>query len=58
MVANAIAAVHRHPGKNLIVIDLGTANTLCAVSKSKDYLGGVILPGLRICMDALAQRTA
>jgi len=57
-VANAIAAVQRHPGRNLIVIDLGTANTFCAISKGKDYLGGIILPGLRICMDALAQRTA
>ncbi|MBI5239304.1 MAG: type III pantothenate kinase [Elusimicrobia bacterium] len=57
-IANAIAAVHRHPGRNLIVIDLGTANTFCAISRNKDYLGGVILPGLRISMDALAQRTA
>lgn len=57
-IANAIAAVHRHPGRDLIVVDLGTANTFCAISRAKDYLGGVILPGLRISMDALAQRTA
>ena len=57
-IANAIAAVHRHPGRDLIVIDLGTANTFCAVSRNKEYLGGLILPGLGISMEALAQRTA
>lgn len=57
-IANAIAAVHLHPGENLIVIDLGTANTFCAVNKSKDYLGGVIMPGLKISMEAMATRTA
>jgi type III pantothenate kinase len=57
-IANAIAAVHRHPGKNLILIDLGTATTFCAVTGSGNYLGGVILPGLRISMEALATRTA
>jgi type III pantothenate kinase len=57
-IADAIAAVQRHPGKNIIVVDMGTANTFSAISKAKDYLGGAILPGLRISMDALAQRTA
>ncbi|HAH05203.1 MAG TPA: type III pantothenate kinase [Elusimicrobia bacterium] len=57
-IANAIAAVHRHPGKNLILIDLGTATTFCAVTGSGNYLGGIILPGLRISMEALATRTA
>ena len=50
--------MQRHPGENIVVIDMGTANTFSAISKAKDYLGGAILPGLRISMDALAQRTA
>lgn len=57
-IANAIAAARLHPGKNLIIVDLGTANTFCAVTSSGDYLGGVITPGLRISMEALATRTA
>ena len=57
-IADAIAAVHRHSGKNIVIIDMGTANTYTAISKGKDFLGGAILPGLRISMDALAQRTA
>jgi type III pantothenate kinase len=57
-IANAIGAVARYPGKNLVIIDLGTATTFCAVSKDKDYLGGSILAGLKISMEALESKTA
>ena len=57
-IANAIAAVNLHPGKNLIVVDFGTATTFCAISDNKEYLGGVILPGLKISMLALEANTS
>ncbi len=57
-IANSIAASGMFPDKDLIIVDLGTATTFCAVSKKKEYLGGLILPGLRISMEALASRTA
>ena len=57
-IANAIAATHLYPGCNLIVIDFGTATTLDVVRASRDYLGGVILPGIRISMEALEKNTA
>ncbi len=57
-IANAIAATHLYPDRNLIIIDFGTATTFCAVTKDKDYLGGVILAGLRISMESLEQQTA
>ncbi|MFA5161658.1 MAG: type III pantothenate kinase [Elusimicrobiales bacterium] len=57
-IANAVAVTHLYPGKNAVVIDFGTATTFCAVSKTRDYLGGVILPGLRTAMEALAEKTA
>lgn len=57
-IANAIAGTHRFPGKNLIVIDFGTATTFCAMTAQKAYLGGVILPGVRLSVDALANNTA
>ena len=57
-IANAIAAYGLFPDKDLIIVDLGTATTFCAVSKKKEYLGGVIMPGLRISMEVLASRTA
>ena len=57
-IANAIAASGLFPAKDLVIVDLGTATTFCAVSEKKEYLGGVIMPGLRISMEALASRTA
>ncbi len=57
-IANAIGAIAAFPGKSLIVVDMGTATTLCAITKDRDYLGGSILPGLRLCMEALKNNTA
>lgn len=57
-IANAIAATTMFPNKNIIVIDFGTATTFCAISKSKDYLGGIILPGIRISMEVLESKAA
>lgn len=57
-IANAIAATHLYPERNLMVVDLGTATTFCAISKEKDYLGGSIIAGLRLCMEALEAKTA
>lgn len=57
-IANAIAATHLYPNKNLVVIDLGTATTFCAITKNREYLGGTIVAGLRLCMEALESKTA
>lgn len=57
-IANAIAGSHLYPKKNIIAIDLGTATTFCAISKEKEYLGGSIVAGLRLCMEALESKTA
>ncbi len=57
-IANAVGAVGRYPGRNLLIVDFGTATTLCAVSKEKDYLGGIITPGMHISMTALESKTA
>lgn len=56
--ANAIGAVNLYPDKNLIIIDFGTATTFCAVTKNKEYLGGVILPGIKMSMEVLSEKTA
>lgn len=57
-IANAIAGAKLLPNKNLIIVDFGTATTFCAISADKEYLGGTILPGMRLGMDALTQKTA
>lgn len=57
-IANAIAATHSYPNQNIIVIDFGTATTFCAITTKKEYLGGVIVPGVRLSIDALSKNTA
>src|ERR1017187_2505573 len=57
-IANAIGALTRFPGRHLLIVDFGTATTLCAVTKEKEYLGGIITPGISISMTALASGTA
>lgn len=57
-IANAIAGVHLYPNENLIIIDMGTATTICAVSSKNEFLGGAILPGVRISMSALETNTS
>jgi type III pantothenate kinase len=57
-IANAIGGLARFPGRNLIVVDFGTATTLCAITKDREYLGGVIAPGVHTSMTALEARTA
>jgi type III pantothenate kinase len=56
-IANAAAARHLYEG-NLIVVDFGTATTVCMVTASGEYRGGAILPGAALCARALSDRTA
>lgn len=57
-IANSIAATTLYPNQNLVLVDLGTATTFCAVTKERDYLGGSIISGLKLNMEALEAKTA
>ena len=57
-IANALGGITRFPGRNLIIVDFGTATTLCAVSKNREYLGGIITPGIHSSMAMLESKTA
>lgn len=57
-IAGAVAAAFRRPSTPLIVVDCGTATTFDVVTAEGDYLGGAILPGMGISVDALAGKTA
>ncbi len=52
-IANAIAVTHLFPSQDVIIIDLGTATTFCAISANKQYMGGVIMAGMKMSMKAL-----
>lgn len=57
-IANAIGATFLFSEKNIVVVDLGTATTFCAINSKKEYLGGTIISGLRLNMESLESKTA
>lgn len=56
-IVNAVAAYHKYQ-KPLVIVDFGTATTFDCVSSKGEYLGGVIIPGIEISLEALSERTA
>ena len=57
LVVADVAALREHKPP-LIVIDMGTATTMSVLDESGAHIGGCIIPGVRISMDALTDRTA
>ena len=56
-IVDAVAAIHKY-GAPCIVVDFGTATTFDAINSNREYVGGVITPGITISADALFQRAA
>ena len=56
-IVDAVAAVTKY-GAPCIVVDFGTATTFNAVNEAREYLGGVIAPGIMISAEALFARAA
>jgi len=54
---NAAYGYHRFGGP-LLLIDFGTATTLCNITDDGRYVGGAIMPGLKLCAEALFLRAA
>ena len=47
LVVNAVAGLHYY-GAPIIMIDMGTATTISVVDDRKNYIGGMILPGVKV----------
>ena len=56
-IVNAVAAIQEY-GSPLIIVDFGTATTYCYVNENKQYVGGVIAPGINISTEALYTRAS
>ncbi len=56
-IANAVAAeaIYKCP---VAVVDAGTATTISVVGKKANYIGGAILPGVRLMNESLAKGAA
>ncbi len=57
LAAGAVAAVEKYP-LPAVVIDLGTATTICAVGRRGEFLGGAIAAGISLTLEALTKNTA
>lgn len=54
---NAVAASELY-GFPLVVVDFGTAITFDIISKNREYLGGIIVPGIETSLEALSSKAA
>ena len=57
LVVGCVAALREHKAP-MIIVDMGTATTMIVVDKNSAMIGGCIMPGVKISMDALTDRTA
>lgn len=57
LIVNAVAGLHYY-GAPIIMIDMGTATTISVVDDKKNYVGGMILPGVKVSLESLVNRTS
>lgn len=57
MIVNSIGALTQYEPP-LIIIEMGTATTMSVIDQNGRYIGGAILPGLRVSMDSMSSSTA
>ena len=57
LIVGAVAAIHEYPVP-LIIFDFGTATTASVVDRKKNYIGGMIIPGIRVSLDGLASHAS
>ena len=57
LVVAAVGACAKYP-RPIVLFDMGTATTVSVIDRSGSYLGGMIIPGLRVAVDALSARAS
>ena len=57
LIVNSIGALGEHEPP-IIIIEMGTATTMSVIDKNSRYIGGAILPGLRVSLDSMSSNTA
>ena len=57
LVVGAVAAAEFY-GAPAIIIDMGTATTITAIDKNRNFLGGTITPGVQLALNSLESGTA
>lgn len=57
MIVNSIAAIKEHK-LPIIIIDMGTATSMSVIDQDGRYVGGAILPGLKVSLEGMSTNTA
>ncbi|MEA5152718.1 MAG: type III pantothenate kinase [Oscillospiraceae bacterium] len=57
LVVGSVAAIAAY-GSPVIVLDMGTATTMVVIDKNNCYIGGAIIPGVKLSYSALASGTS
>lgn len=57
MIVNSVGALSEYEPP-IIIIDMGTATSMTVLDKDGRYIGGAILPGLRVSLDSMSSSTA
>ena len=57
LVVDAVAALDEYP-KPIMIFDMGTATTLSVIDAKGNYIGGMIIPGISLALEALSSRTS
>jgi type III pantothenate kinase len=57
LIAGAIAGISNYSAP-LAIISMGTATTICIIDKNNNYIGGMIMPGIKVSLDSLTSKTS
>lgn len=57
LVADAVAGIAEY-SVPLVIFDMGTATTISVIDEKKNYIGGMIIPGIQVSLESLTARAA
>lgn len=57
LVVDAVAGISYY-GAPLVIIDMGTATTISVIDEKKNYIGGMIFPGVKVSLESLVAKTS
>ena len=57
LIVDSVAGIREY-GAPLVIIDMGTATTVSVIDKERNYIGGMIVPGLKVALESLVNRTS
>lgn len=57
LIVGAVAGIAEY-ALPLVIVDMGTATTICVIDANKNYIGGMILPGIQVSVNSLSSNTS